>query len=69
MKEMNSVGARRVVEMLLGEDQAARWTLLVVRDWGFLFLSFVFLAIWLPSKATPVGSQVLLWILTYTIYL
>jgi PAS domain S-box-containing protein len=69
MREKNSVGARRAVETLLGEDQAVRWSRPVLRIWGFLFVGFVFLFVWLPIRATPAGSKALLWIVIYTVYL
>ena len=65
----NAVGARKVVAMLLGEDQAVRWGRPVLRFWGFLFLGFVCLFVWLPGRKTSAGSPVLLWIASYTTYL
>ncbi|MFQ6101604.1 MAG: GAF domain-containing protein [Anaerolineae bacterium] len=65
----NSVGARRVVGMLLGEDQVVRWSRPVLRFWGFLFVGFVFLFAWLPSRGAAQESSLFLWIASYTVYL
>jgi PAS domain S-box-containing protein len=67
--EMNSVGANRAFKMLIGEGKVGHWIRPIVRNWGFLYLGFVFLVIWLPSKATPRGLAVLRWIATYAVYL
>jgi PAS domain S-box-containing protein len=53
----------------MGEDEMDRRLRLIVRNWGFIYLGFVLLVIWLPTKTTLAGSQVFLWIATYAIYL
>jgi hypothetical protein len=55
--------------MLMGESEVGRGARLIVRNWGFLYLGLVFLVIWLPIRATQMGSDVLRWIVTYTVYL
>jgi PAS domain S-box-containing protein len=67
--EANAVGANRAFKTLVGESKAGQWASLIVRNWGFFYVALVFLAIWLPSRASPAGLQVLLWIASYTIYL
>jgi PAS domain S-box-containing protein len=68
-RKTNSVGAKRALETLLGEEQAGRWARPIVRNWGFLFVGFVFLVLWLPSRDTVTRRQVSLWIIIYTVYL
>lgn len=68
MTDTNSVGARKVVGTFLGEDQAAHWSRAVLRIWGFLFVGFVFLFVWLPSGARPARSRIFLWMVAYTAY-
>ena len=63
------MGVRWLVEMLLDEDHAVRWTRPVLGSWGWLFVGFVFLFVWRPIGATTVGSRVLLWMVIYVVYL
>jgi PAS domain S-box-containing protein len=64
----NLVGADRALETLLGDSEAGRWIHPIVGNLGRILLGFVILVIWLPSRATPVGSQVLLWVVVYAAY-
>jgi PAS domain S-box-containing protein len=72
-RETNPLSGQRAWEVLIGEGEvvgsADRWAHLIVRYWGFLFVVFVFLIIWLPNSATSVGLQVGLWIIAYFVYL
>ncbi len=68
-KVANSVGARGIVRMLLGEDRIIRWSRPVLRFWGFLFVGFVLLFVWLPGGEISAGSPVLHWAVCYTAYL
>jgi PAS domain S-box-containing protein len=63
------VGGQAAWETFVGEGEAGRWARPIVRYWGFLFLGFLFLVIWLPSRATPAGLRVLRWGVVYFIYL
>jgi PAS domain S-box-containing protein len=65
----DSVGARRVVGTLLGEPRAVRWSRLVLRFWGFIFVAFVVVFVWIPAITVPAGRQVGWWIAAYVIYL
>ena len=65
----NSVGARRFVEVLLGEDQVVHWSRPVLRVWGFLLVLFVLLFVWFPIRMMPAGPCVLLWLAIYFGYL
>jgi PAS domain S-box-containing protein len=68
--ETRSVGARAAWEMLAGEgkSEAGRWLRPIVQYWRLFFAGFVLLVIWLPSRAAPVGSKVLLWIMMHVVY-
>jgi signal transduction histidine kinase len=67
--EMNSVSTDGAAEMLMERGLASRWTRLMTRYWGLLFLCLVFLTIWLPSRTTSAGPQVFRWIIAYGVYL
>lgn len=70
INDTDAVGGRRALEQLLiGEEREISWARLVVRFWGFLFVGFVLLFVWLPVRMTASGERILFWMVGYVLYL